>query len=144
MNDWLEQAFPRLAGTSYDITSARSQQYNCIAWAAGEDGRWWWPATAPDAYWPDGVPNDVTVDAFIQAYARLGYTRRSDASHEIGLEKIALFATPDGEPTHAARQLENGTWTSKLGPSIDISHSLRGLEGTRYGRVVAVLSRPRR
>ena len=29
---------------------------------------------------------------------------------------------PTPVPTHAARQLANGWWTSKLGPSFDIEH----------------------
>jgi hypothetical protein len=27
---------------------------------------------------------------------------------EVGFEKVALYALPDGEPTHAARQLLSG------------------------------------
>ncbi|HEY7428267.1 MAG TPA: hypothetical protein VH682_28795 [Gemmataceae bacterium] len=38
-----EVLFPRLNGTAYRITSPASDVYNCIAWAAGETNRWWWP-----------------------------------------------------------------------------------------------------
>jgi hypothetical protein len=48
-----------------------------------------------------------------------------------------------GSPTHAARQLDNGRWTSKLGELEDIEHSLRDLEGAAYGTVVQVMKRPR-
>ena len=41
---------------------------------------------------------------------------------------VAIYQS-GGLPTHAARQLSDGNWTSKLGPNIDITHSLSGLEG---------------
>ena len=44
---------------------------------------------------------------------------------------------------HVARQLESGLWTSKLGLSVDISHSLHDLEGDTYGEVAALLCRAR-
>jgi hypothetical protein len=59
---------------------------------------------------------------------------------ESGFEKIALYAL-EGHPKHAARQLPDGAWSSKLGKYIDIAHSLNGLEGTVYGQVVGFLKR---
>lgn len=61
---------------------------------------------------------------------------------ETGFEKVALFADADGFATHAARQLNNGRWTSKLGELEDIEHALRDLEGVEYGTVVLVMKRP--
>jgi len=58
----------------------------------------------------------------------------------VAFEKVAIYAL-DGEPTHAARQLSDGTWTSKLGKDIDITHTLRALEGSTYGQVAAYLKR---
>jgi len=45
-------------------------------------------------------------------------------------------------PTHAARQLENGRWTSKLGELEDIEHDLHHLASGAYGAVVQILKRP--
>jgi len=53
------------------------------------------------------------------------------------LEKIALYAL-QGVPSHAARLLANGLWTSKLGADIDLSHDLSELEGPRYGQVIKI------
>ena len=39
----IEAAFPALVGTGYFVTSPATPEYNCIAWAAGETDRWWWP-----------------------------------------------------------------------------------------------------
>ena len=49
---------------------------------------------------------------------------------EVGFEKVAIYAQADGAPTHAARQLPDGTWTSKLGQEVDIGHTdLQGVSG---------------
>ena len=87
------------------------------------------------AYWPKDAPREVKLQAFIAAYAGLGYEVCSSGDLEPGFEKIALYAKPAGTPAHAARQLPNGKWTSKLGDEEDIEHDLPGLECTRYGEV---------
>ena len=52
---------------------------------------------------------------------------------EKGFQKIALYVK-DGIPTHAARQLPTGKWTSKLGRDIDIEHDFpEVLNGADYG-----------
>jgi hypothetical protein len=61
---------------------------------------------------------------------------------EAGFEKIALFANDQGQPKHAARQLSDGHWTSKLGKSEDIEHALHDLTGVLYGSVVLIMKRP--
>jgi hypothetical protein len=71
-----------------------------------------------------------------------GYVVGSDESLEPGFEKVALFADAAGKPTHAARQLPSGAWTSKLGIAVDIEHELHALEGEFYGEVVLILRRP--
>jgi len=130
--------FPTLNLSSFDITSPPTRRYNCIAWAAGEEHAWWWPG---HSYWPDGVPKEESVEAFAEAFARLGYTPCETAEPEANAEKIALYVGDDGRVLHAARQLPNGSWTSKLGEAWDISHELRGLEGDNYGRVARILKR---
>lgn len=115
--------------------------YNCFAWAAGENDPWWSPIDADNMYyWVQGV-TDVTISAFIEAYQTLGYELCSRYELEAGFEKIAIYATNDGEPTHAARQLPSGKWTSKLGRWEDIDHELEGLTGEIYGSVQQALKR---
>jgi hypothetical protein len=58
-----------------------------------------------------------------------------------GYERIALYASADGVPTHAARQLRDGRWTSKLGRCEDIEDQLRDLQGENYGAVVHIMKR---
>jgi hypothetical protein len=140
----LEDLFPALRGQPYQITSAASRQYNCIAWAAGDDHIWWWPDEDGMDVWPAGVERVATVEAFRAAFATLGYQPCDDDALEDGIEKVALYATEAGLPRHAARQVANGRWTSKLGFLEDIEHGLSDLAGTEYGTVVLVPKRPAR
>jgi hypothetical protein len=101
--------------------SEPSEDYNCIAWAANEDFRVWWPDVRRIGYWPEDVAREETLDAFIAAYATLGYERCADGELENGFEKVVLYMH-QGKPTHAAVQLASGFWSSKLGQSIDVEH----------------------
>ncbi|MFZ0661767.1 MAG: hypothetical protein WAM66_03680 [Acidobacteriaceae bacterium] len=125
-----------------------SKRYNCIAWAAGVDSKWWWPVPAQAYFWPEGVPREVTFEAFMQAYATLEYQLCLNSSLQTALEKIAIFGieAADGTrmPTHAALQLVSGKWTSKLGVFEDIQHDTEdAVNGPTYGKVVCYMSRPR-
>jgi hypothetical protein len=138
----LEVVFPELAGTAYRVTSPADNGYNCIAWAAGEADRWWWPDPLGVSYWPDGVPRAETLEAFAAAYAAVGFVPASDDSFQPEVEKVAVYAR-GGKPTHVARQLPSGRWTSKLGRAEDIEHDLAALAGDIYGAVAFILQRPR-
>ena len=78
--------------------------------------------------------------AFAAAFATLGYVSGSGEEPESGFEKVALFASGTA-PTHVARQLPNGRWTSKLGTREDIEHDLHAVSGEVYGVVAMVLKR---
>ena len=130
--------FPHLSPKLVQVTSSATPKYNCIAWAAGDNRSWWWPS--PDGYWPPGVPQRATLDAFRQAFGAIGYTTARGTNVEPNKEKVAIYALND-VPTHAARQLPNGKWTSKCGRNVDIEHDLHELEGSCYGQVVVMLER---
>lgn len=134
--------FPNLRNNNYIITSPKTEDYNCIAWAASDQDNWWWPDEDELYYWPDEAPRENTIEAFIQAYGLMGYVICDNNDLEEGFEKIALYAL-NGEPTHAARQLNNGNWTSKIGSCEDIEHTLDGLVGNVYGIVAQFLKRPK-
>ncbi len=124
---------------SYEVTSAATDHYNCIAWAAQSDDEWIWPGPEPFQRWPSEVPREATLDAFIAFFERLGFERFSGAEFDQSYEFVAIWTDDDG-PSHAARSLPDGSWTSKLGSSEDISHlALEALQG--YGVVGAVLRR---
>ena len=116
-----------------------SRDAACIAWAAGVDDEWWDPATG--YVWPSGLPRDVTVDTLVRVYERHGFVACTDAQPEPGFEKIVIYGV-SGEWEHAARQLDNGKWTSKMGPDEDIEHdSPKDLAGGAFGLVVRMMKR---
>lgn len=138
----IEHYFPVVVDWGYVVTSEIDCGYDCIAWAAGDDTRVWWPSPEDGSvYWPPGVPRAETVEAFAAAYGTLGYVPCDNEEHEVGFEKIAIFADSCGEPIHAARQLDAENWTSKVGRLQDIRHPLRALEGSEYGKVVLFMKR---
>ena len=135
----IEENFTNIG--SFVITSPEATSYNCIAWAAGDTTRWW--DVTSDGYWPEGTPRRSTLGALVAAFQSQGYEVCDDSSLEEGYHKVALYADTSGDWTHAARQLANGEWTSKLGVREDIEHEApSSLEGALYGRVALVMKRP--
>jgi hypothetical protein len=132
---------PRLTGHNYRETSPATWDYSCIAWAVGITDDWWWPL--PGRFWPEGVLREETLSAFLAAFSTIGFLPGASAAIDTAVEKVALYAI-GATPTHAARQLPGGWWTSKLGPAIDIEYSTPDdVAGGAYGEVVAILSRKR-
>jgi hypothetical protein len=132
----LERLFPNLADDGYRVSSPESAAYNCVAWATGESHRWW----QPGIYWPIRPGDDL--GALVALFLSLGYDPCDDDGLEAGYEKVALYADHRGDWTHAARQLPDGWWTSKLGQDVDILHRTpRALVGEAYGEVRALMSR---
>lgn len=144
----LECWFPNLENEIYCAESEADEDYNCIAWAAGDTTTPWWPTPDPqDAFWPI-VWREESKDCFISAFQHL----RQDDNYEVcdppnfdfepGFEKVALYLDAQDNPKHMARQLPGGFWVSKLGKSWDILHqSEKGVEGVRYGQAAIVLRR---
>ena len=144
-SSWVEVNFPRLqAHNSYEVVSPFDEDYNCVAFAAGDVEQWWQPRVGAGRgrYWPPGVPDEMTLSAFIAAFRMLGYELCSSGSPERGMEKIAFY-TKDGIPKHAARQVLGGSaWLSKLGKGCDIRHSdVNGVGGRHYGEVACFMRR---
>ena len=144
---WPQHELPNLTDQNSEITSPATRRYNCIAWAAGDVLRNWWPDPLGIGYWPPGVPRSVTTQVFLAAYGTFGFKLCFDGVLEPGVEKLALFgkgSAGNEVPTHAALQLESGEWTSKLGRFEDVKHSLvEAVAGPVYGTVICYLARPR-
>jgi hypothetical protein len=139
---WLPEDFPRLTESNHNITSDASPEYNCFSWAADATTQRWEPDQMDIYYWPPGVPREMNMEAFIQAYSTLGYNPCDTTKAEDGFEKILLYADDDGTPTHAAKQLPNGHWTSKIGDYEDIEHETPAcVEGPVYGVSAICLKR---
>ena len=160
----LESIFENLGENGYDHNdvSLAIPTYNCIAWAAGENHRSWWPADWDSItyYWPPHLPREpfgqATLGNFVAAFESLGYRKclwrwswniHWSFKREDGIEKVAIYGTEKYVPTHAVRQIESGEWEwfSKCGVLYeDIKHrTLKNLSGKSYGNVIMVLERRR-
>jgi hypothetical protein len=139
----LIDAFPNLADSYFRVTSPCDDNYNCIAWAAGEQDRWWWPDRMGIYHWPATVERTESIHSFMKAFKIHGYEPCHNGEIEEGFEKVAIFTGPLGAPTHMARQLDSGKWTSKIGSYEDIEHTISGVEGDSYGVVANYLKRRR-
>ncbi len=138
----LTALFPGLLGTQFKKTSPEDVSYNCIAWAASDDSRWWepLPVTIGPYYWPPSVPKDYSLESYIRVFELLGYRRCRNGGPQKLYEKVAIYCDSSGRPQHMARQLPSGAWTSKLGKDLDIQHDQpRNLEGIEYGNVAIYL-----
>lgn len=147
-NSSIDADFPNAPLLGYSITSEWDDFYNCIAHALGDNNHWYWPG----CYWPSDVEREETLSAFIKlfkAVAKYEEWAQENGDLEAGYEKVAIYADADGKPTHAARQLGDGNWTSKIGQNKDIKHSsVRVLEDSAfkkslYGKVVKYMRRSR-
>ena len=164
----LENDFPNLASAGYDKTSDQTGgqlddgSYNCIAWAAEDvHHKFWWPNIY--GHWPFWIRRQETVRCFIWTFFWLGYVKCRHSRREFAFDKVVLYAihksghptTPpnhlrdfdDWIPTHMARQMPDGTWTSKCGTNEDITHftldalECHGPNTASYGTPVIYMKR---
>lgn len=157
---FITSLFPKLnSDPLFRLSSHKNVNYNCIAWAGQVDYEFWWPEVIPynkldgiKYNWPFHITNSDKLEYFIELFSHLGYTEESDnvSNEHPNYRKIALFIKEDKlnpnrltcECTHAARQLRNGLWASKLGSIEDIEHSNPyDLEGNLYGKIAIILKK---
>ena len=141
----LEEVFPALVGTPWEIASPQDPSYNCVAFALGDTSRWWWPFALPasSTHWPPDVPRAETLEGFCAALEGMGFVPADGDALVAGVSKVALFAK-GSRPSHIAVQRGDGRWASKLGTQWDIVHPLTALEGDEYGLVTNIYARPTR
>jgi len=137
----IKEAFPNLADQNLAVTSPKTPEYNCIAWAAGDMSAWWWPDANYQYFWPEEVPRNESLSAFKYLFENLGYQECETDDYEEGFEKIAVYSDMNNKITHASKQLRPGIWSSKLGKSEDIEHPFRGLDSNIYGSVALTMKR---
>jgi hypothetical protein len=111
--------FPNLNLETAAKKSEPTPDYNCIAFAVGDETQCWWPNE--DGYWPEGVAGAETVDAFVAAFGTREYAKCDLGELEPDFEKIAFRGraaaespAPDGRiarhelPCAAANAMEFG------------------------------------
>jgi hypothetical protein len=144
----LEEDFPGLIDSEYEVKSETDPQYNCVSFAVGDLTHFWYDDKhANGYYWPPGTPSADTMDGWLKVFSDHGYRETNDVSFEQEFEKVAIYSRTElprkiERPQHVARQKASGRWVSKMGPGKDIEHStLAPLEGKLYGRVVKIMKR---
>jgi hypothetical protein len=150
----LEGCFDDLTRTLYRVVQPHTNRYNCIAYAAGDETRWWWPDPYGEYYWPPEAVREQTVDAFEGMFRLFEYSDLVHPESCFLTERVAIYYDRVGSPpdtwaempTHGARQMMNRRWRSKLGQWHMIEHStLECLNGRfpAYGEPIKILARPR-
>ena len=131
--------FPNLYGEGFEIVEQPSPRYNCIAYAAGDTAEWWWPDGIN--YWPPWATLNNRIENLEEVFVGLGYEQCNDSSSEDGYQKVALYEI-QGRFQHAAMQMPNGRWRSKMGQGPVIEH-LRpeSLSGGMYGDATMYMRR---
>jgi hypothetical protein len=137
--------YPDIEKVGYKKTSSHTLGYNCIAWAAGDDGRWWEPQTgySRGGVWPDGCPHEDTLDGWMAALGAVKFVQCADGTAEKGYHKVAIFGQSPSDPEHVAWQNQDGVWCSKLGEWEDVEHKrLEGARNRDQSKVLAYMKRP--
>jgi len=138
-----EKWWPRLRKTFYQVIAEADPRYNCFAWSVGKTDI----ILDPMRDWPDDVKREYTLVAFISCFNFYGFQCCDNGDLEMGVEKVVIYGRGD-LPLHAARQMDSGLWTSKIGSLELIEHHLDAFEVAtqefaNYGSILQFLSRQR-
>lgn len=134
-------------------TSPATKDYNCIAWAAEDNTKRWDIDPYGIYYWPSTISRRRSIEAIISAFESIGYIICDNETVEPEFKKIAIYADSLDLPTHVARQLPDGKWTSKLGDDEDVEHlfvymwekAIMGMKPVNlspYGRLIKIMKKP--
>ena len=131
--------FPNSERDKFKHHSEETTEYNCIAFALEIQDKWIDPETqdpldGTKPWWPDKIPRDRTLSTFIKLFELYGFQKCLDKNLEEDYVRIAIFVRGD-KVAHAARQIGNGMWVSKLGNGVDCIHSLSAIHNGMYGVV---------
>ena len=131
--------FPNLTTENFETVAPPSDDYNCIAYAANDTGKRW--DYHLGRYWPPWATRSSSMQSLKEVFAGLQYEECNDGNHEAGYQKLALYEA-GGAAQHAAVQMPNGRWRSKMGPGPVIEHdSPESLSGGMYGEPTVFMRR---
>ena len=138
----LSTAFPKLSGEDFEIVERASERYNCIGYAVDDTTKRWWPNGID--YWPPWATRDNRMESLRDAFIGLGFEQCHDSDVEDGYQKVALYGS-QGRFEHAAVQMPNGRWRSKMGQGPVIEHlNPESLSGRLYGDATTFMRRATR
>ena len=131
-----------------EIVGRPTHRYNCIAWAFGDNTRWWWPAYG--AFWPEEClvedENSYSgideVKSFEKLFEYIGAEETTNDKPEKGYVKLAVYKGARNYK-HMARLLPDGQWTSKMGDCAKVVNRYpEDLAGGVYGNVSKIIKIP--
>ena len=132
-------AFPKLSSEDFEIVELPSEQYNCIAYAAGDTSKWW--DHNKNHYWPTHTTRSNSIESLKEVFVGLGFDQCHDRSAEDGYQKVALYEK-QSVWKHTAIQTPSGRWRSKMGKGPVIEHRTpESLSGRMYGNVTTIMRR---
>jgi hypothetical protein len=130
-----KKLFPLL--TNYDlIPNSESDSYNCISHTIHLKEDISWPIDTRH-YWP--TKRELTKESFDLFYEHHGFEKLSilDFTYNENYTKVVLY-TNNNIPTHAAIQIDNTYWESKIGRLGIIRHDLFEIENDVYGEITQI------
>lgn len=120
----------------FEVLAPSTEAYNCVSHTLGQHRSWIDPRTGPA---------DNRFLYMDRLYNENGYRRLPSLDYTLapGKRKIIIYAATENgsvrKITHAALQMPDGTWTSKLGKLSLVKHAApAALAGPNYGKPVAV------
>ena len=72
----MKYEFPPCPNSKIDpffITSPKTTYYNCIAWAYGDNTKWYWPDGNNIYFWPKDIPREENVENFVLLFKKIGF-----------------------------------------------------------------------
>ena len=135
----LTEAFPNLANENFEVVGGPSDRYNCVAYAANKKDQPW--DYNHRGHWPPWANRNDRIESLKQVFLGLECEECRDSELEDGYQKVALFEV-QGQAKHAALQMPNGRWRSKIGDGPLIEHDTpESLAGELYGNPTVFLRR---
>lgn len=143
----LQERFPKLNANNHKRVSRATARYNCLAFANGDERKWWEPLNGGRYRWPSNAKRDTLLLTVAGIFKAEGYTETDNRDVESGYAKVALYVDLEDVDSYCHVAFSDGVvWKSKLGKGQDIEHdSLDLLEGQNkdeYGMVATILRKP--
>src|ERR1700738_1915270 len=87
----LQARFPKLGGGNYKRASLATPRYNCLAFACGDERKWWEPRPGGRFYWPPSAQRDTSLTTVTRIFVADGYAETKDRNIEAGYLKAAIY-----------------------------------------------------
>ena len=125
--DNLKKDFPNLDVNNISVTGEATGTYNCIAYSMGITNKW----IDPESFYNDFIEQYKNAKTLYgsSCYYEQTSTEGSNAT-------VDGWGTSSIDMTHGSVVYSSGTWESKLGRYLRITHKRSELSGTLYGRIL--------